>query len=529
MAIQVDEKYRAISPAEFFLKYKEIAGFANPARAMYQSIRELVENALDATDSHGILPNIKIIIRRADPVQNFYRITVEDNGIGIPPHIVPEAFGRVLFSSKYILRQTRGMFGLGVKVAVLYGQMTTGRPVEIITSKPGLKLIYYFKLRIDVRRNEPVILERGSWRKNREWHGTIVSLTIEGDWSRAKSKVKEYIMRTAVATPYANIVLMTPDNEIIYYERVINKLPRPPKEVKPHPYGIDLEVLKGIISSTRYKTVYDMLIHSFQGIGEVTAKKILEKTSIDPSKDPKKLTEQEKLQLINAMREYDKYRPPKPDALSPLTPEIIIAGLKRMYQPEFVEAISRKPSTYRGHPFIIEVGLAYGGKTPMSGSDKPVILRYANKIPLLYDEGSDVITMVVKEDIRWSNYLVELPAPILVFVHICSTKVPFKGVGKESIADVPEIRREIKLGISEVARRLRNYLSKKRREEELRKKVVNIAKYVPEITRALTTISDGYRLDQNKIIDKLVEIIASRTSLPIDEIKKIVESVEIGV
>ncbi|MCD6195275.1 MAG: ATP-binding protein, partial [Staphylothermus sp.] len=122
MAIaETSEKYRAISAAEFFYKYKEIAGFANPARALYQTIRELVENALDATDAHGILPNIKIVIEKADQVHEYYKITVEDNGIGLPPHIVPEAFGRVLFSSKYVLRQTRGMFGLGVKVAVLYG------------------------------------------------------------------------------------------------------------------------------------------------------------------------------------------------------------------------------------------------------------------------------------------------------------------------------------------------------------------------------------------------------------------------
>ncbi len=528
MSIAGNEKYRAISPAEFFMKYREIAGFSNPARAMYQTIRELVENSLDATDSHGILPNIKIVISKADMVQNYYRITAEDNGIGIPPHVVPEAFGKVLFSSKYVLRQTRGMFGLGVKVAVLYGQMTTGRPVEIITSKPGLKLIYYFKIRIDVRKNQPIVLERSSWRKNRDWHGTIVSLTIEGDWSRAKNKIKEYISRTAVAIPYANLTLVTPEGEIIYYERVIDKLPRPPKEVKPHPYGIDLEILKKIIDSTKYTTLYDLLIHSFQSIGEITARNILERSNLDPNSDPKKLKEKDLLKLVNIMKKYEKYRPPKADALSPLGADIIKAGLNRMYQPEFVEAVTRKPQTYQGHPFIVEVGLAYGGQTPTSDNDKPVILRYANKIPLLYDEGSDVITMVVRDDINWSGYLVELPAPILVLVHVCSTKIPFKGVGKESIADVPEVRREIKLGVSEVARRLRTYLSRKRREEEVKKKIVSIAKYIPEVARAIAIIS-GDSSDGTDLVDRLVDVISVKTGLSPQEIKKVVESVEIGV
>ncbi|MEM1921649.1 MAG: DNA topoisomerase VI subunit B, partial [Desulfurococcaceae archaeon] len=211
------EKYRALSPAEFFMKYKEIAGFNNPTRAMYQTIRELVENALDATDSYGILPIIKIIIQNLSEERKFYKITVEDNGIGLAPHVVPDAFGKLLFSSKYVLRQTRGMYGLGVKVAVLYAQMTTGRPVEVTTSKPGLKFIYHFKLRINVNKNEPEVIERSTIRKNVDWNGTIVSLTIHGDWSRAKSKILEYIEKTAVVTPYASITLVTPENKIILY------------------------------------------------------------------------------------------------------------------------------------------------------------------------------------------------------------------------------------------------------------------------------------------------------------------------
>ena len=219
----VREEFKALSPAQFFARYREIAGFSNPTRALYQAIRELVENALDATDSHGILPSVKIIVRQDSENPSHYVITVEDNGIGIPPQHVPQAFGRVLYSSKYVLRQTRGMFGLGVKAAIIYGQLTTGKPVEVITSQPGLKRIYYFKLRIDLQKNQPIILERGSWRKSRDWHGTIVSITIEGDWSRAKQKIIEYIKRTAVITPYANIVFVAPDGVVLFYKRNIEQ------------------------------------------------------------------------------------------------------------------------------------------------------------------------------------------------------------------------------------------------------------------------------------------------------------------
>ncbi len=523
------EQYRAISPAEFFYKYREIAGFSNPARALYQTIRELVENALDATDAHGILPDIKVVVRKADEINEYYKVIVEDNGIGIPPHIVPEAFGRVLFSSKYVLRQTRGMFGLGAKVAILYGQITTGRPVEIITSQPGLKRIYYFKLRIDINKNQPEILEKGSYRKNRDWHGTIVSVTVEGDWPKARHRIKEYVLRTAVVTPYANIVFISPENEVILYKRTLEKLPRPPKEVKPHPYGIDLEVMKRLRQSGKYTTIYDLLVKSFQSIGDVTARTILEKAGIDPTADPSKLGDHDLLKLVNIMKQYENYRPPTSAALSPLGADVIKAGLQRIFQPEFVEAVTRRPAAFEGHPFIVEAGIAYGGKVPMSRENYPTLLRYANKIPLLYDEGSDVTTKIVKEEINWENYLVHFPSPIVVLVHLCSTKIPFKGVGKESIADVDVIHKEIKLAILEVARKLRNYLSKKIKEEEKRKRLVNIAKYIPEITRALMTILREDGVPEDALFKKLVRIVSARTGVPEEEVLNIVKNVEIGV
>jgi len=618
------EKFGALSPAQFFARYREIAGFSNPKRALYQTVRELVENALDATDSHGILPNIKIVIRRSPENPSHYTITVEDNGIGIPPQHVPNAFGRVLYSSKYVLRQTRGMFGLGVKAAIIYGQMTTGNPVEIITSTISSKRIYYFKLRIDLKKNQPVILERGSWRKNRDWHGTIASITVEGDWSRAKRNIIEYIRRTAIVTPYANIVFVSPDGEIMYYKRTITKVPIPPKIVKPHPHGIDLELLKEMIKHNSERTIKDFLINSFHGIGYKTVDELLQLIKINKDKKVGSLTEDEikklakilrgidrevilqfkdsgkyktllkmlqeafpwlskekiiqaieyvnkilvdktkqperlsskfdptklKIEHIDALvralkKYYPRIRPPSPSALSPLGEEIIIEGLKRVYEPEFIAAVTRKPLSYQGHPFIIEVGIAYGGK--ISDSDKPVLVRFANRIPLIYDESSDVAWKVVKprrdekdkkgkkekkekEGFDWKAYGIEFPAPLIVFTHICSTKIPFKGVGKESVADVPEIENELKLALREVARRLRIYILKKKKEEEKRRRITILARYVPEIARNLSIIlrdimgTDGI---EPLLREKLIEAIAVRTGIDKMKIMKAIEDVGI--
>lgn len=524
-----NEVYRAASPAEFFYKYKEVAGFSNPARAIYQTIRELVENSLDATDVYGILPDIKISMKRTDESRDFYRITVEDNGVGMPPNVVPNAFGKVLFSSKYVLKQSRGMYGLGVKMVVLYAQMTTGVPVEVITSRANFRRVYLFRLRIDVDRNEPVILEAGSWRKSRNWHGTIVSVTIEGDWGRAKQRVLEYLYRTSIALPYANITFITPDDEVVHYPRITRSIPRPPAETRPHPQGVDLELLSNIIRSTNYSTIKDLLVDSFQSIGDATANLILNLAGVDSKKNPRELTNDELLALVNTMKSYNKYRPPSTSSLSPLGREVIEAGLRRAFKPEYVDVAVRRPGTYNGHPFIVEVGIAYGGNTPIS-SDHPQVLRYANKIPLLYDEGTDVVVQVVREEVEWENYMVSFPSPILVLVHICSTKIPFKGVGKESIADVPELRREVKLGVMEIARRLRGYLSRKAKEEEARRRAESIAKYIPEVARSLAVIlaerEDDLSRIRGELITKLASIVARRAGVPLSLVESIVKSVE---
>ncbi len=523
------EKFKSISPAEFFYRNREIAGFSNPARALYQTVRELIENALDATDAHGILPDIDVSIERDKEKHYVYRVTVKDNGIGIPPQYVPDAFGRVLFSSKYVLRQTRGTFGLGAKMVVLYSQITVGEPVEVITSPINSQKIYAFRILIDIKENKPIVLYRASWRKTSFWHGTIVKVAVEGDWGRARNRILEYIRRTAIVTPYANITFKDPDGNVYVYRRVTTSLPPPPRETKPHPHGIDLEMLKIMLKESLAKTLFEFLVNEFQGIGKVTAEAFLKDAGIDPQLDPKSMSQQDIEKLFNALKNYDKFRSPRSDHLSPLGAEIIKIGLKAILKPEFVEAVTRKPVVYEGHALIVEVGIAYGGSIPPS--ETPILLRYANKIPLLYDEKSDVSWKVVTENIDWSYYGVQFPAPLAVLVHICGTKIPYKGVGKESIADVPVIENEIENGIRQAARSLKKYIIQKRKEEEMQRKAITIIKYIPEVARSLAVFMGNPHRDklEQELELKLFEMLKSKLgTIPgnIQSVKDVVLSIE---
>lgn len=528
MSITSNEKFRSLSAAEFFYRNKEIAGFSNPVRAIYQTVRELVENALDATDSHGILPVIKVVIE-SDVIPerpNVYLISVEDNGIGIPPDNIPQAFAQLLYSSKYTLRQTRGMFGLGAKMAILYGQLTTGKPAEVISSTINSSRIYLFRLLIDVKENKPIVLYRTSLKKESDWHGTVVKLFIEGDWNRAKPKIYEYLKRTAIIAPYASIIFRDPSNNVVYFERSTTLMPKPPREVKPHPQGVDIESLKMLTQLTITKSLKDFLINEFQAIGESTSTTIINMVKIDPNKDPKSLRNEEIELLAKTLKEYNGFKPPRGDHLSYLGEEIIKAGLKSVLKPEFVAAKTRKPSVYEGHAFIVEAGIAYGGAIPPS--EEPVLLRFANKIPLLYDESSDVSWKIVEPksgSIKWDAYEVKWPAPLVILVHICSTKVPYKGVGKESIADVPEIEKEIESCIRDVARELKAYIIKKRKEVEEVKKAIEIVKYIPDIANSLAVITKEMPYDA--LSNSLMELVLRKfKNIKIRRVEDVVLNIE---
>jgi len=410
---------------------------------------------------------------------------VSDNGTGVPPEHVPQAFGQVLFGSKYVLRQMRGTFGLGGKMAYLYGQITTNTPLRVVTST-GSKA-YEFSLMIDIQKNRPKVLERRLLKKQKKWRGTLIEFTIEGDYYRAMPKIIDYLGQTAMVAPYANITFIDLDGRLVRYTRATNTMPKSPKETLPHPLGIDVENLQRIIEVTDAKNMLRFLRKSFHRVGDATARQFLSSTKLDPRRDPKKLSHEDIVELARALRNYDSFLPPDASCLSPLGEDLLKAGILKELTPEFVTVESRRPSAYSGHPFIVEVGAAYGGGIP-AGSIS--LYRFANRIPLLYDESSDVSWKAVNQLMNWKRYNVDpTVAPLAIVVHICSTKIPYKTVGKEFVADRPEIEREILNAMRDVGRRLSGFLSRRLSFEREKRRFDVFEKYLPKMAKyAASTI-----------------------------------------
>ncbi|MBS7287778.1 MAG: DNA topoisomerase VI subunit B [Candidatus Freyarchaeota archaeon] len=463
-----------ISVSDFFYRHRELAGFSNPSRATYMIIREAVENSLDACEEAGVLPSVKVLLNSVE--RGVYYLRVEDNGFGVPPSEVPFAFGKFLYGSKFGVKQRRGIFGLGISMALLYSQVTSGKPASVTVSNG--REIFEIKLRIDIERNMPVVEGRKRLMNKDGWHGSIVELYFKGDYPRAEEKILNYFRLTSIASPHAEVTFTDPSGNVHVFKRSVERIPSLPIEVLPHPHGVDAEMLRRLLKRNEGKSLLSFMVKSFQKVGYATAKKFLESAGFSPHQPTSTLTNDDVLELLEAMKSYDF---PSPDArcLSPIGEDALREAIINVFEPEFVAACQRPPAVYLGHPFIVEAAVAYGCK---GVEGELALFRFANRIPLLYDMHSDVSMSVLKR-FNWGSYLPVRPQAMGVFTHICSTRIPFKTAGKECVADTPEIEREIELALKECCRRLKTYLTGKVSGDEWGRKFNAYRKYLPKIAK----------------------------------------------
>ncbi|MCD6493793.1 MAG: DNA topoisomerase VI subunit B [Archaeoglobaceae archaeon] len=503
IAEELAKKQKEISIAEFFEKNKHILGYSNPARSLITCVKEAVDNALDACEDAGILPDILVKIRRVE--KNVYRITIEDNGPGIIKEQIPKVFGKLLYGSRFhVIRQSRGQQGIGISSAVLYAQLTTGKPAEI-TSKIANSKAYKLSIFINTKNNEPEVISE----EEVEWYmpsGTKIELEIVGSYTKEKKQsVYEYLKETSVANPHAKITFVDPDGEIVVFERISEQIPEIPKEIKPHPHGIELGTLMNMLKNTKAKDIKSFLKSEFVRVGEKTAEEVLKKAGLKNT-IPKKLSRDEIVKLLNAFRETN-FLPPPTDCLSPIGEDAIMKSLMAEYNPEFVFALTRKPKVYSGHPFLIEVGLAYGGE--IKGDDKVSILRFANKVPLLYQQSGCALTRAC-ENVNWRNYGLnqsknELPyGPAVILIHLASTNVPYTSESKEAIAPIPEIIDEVKLSLQEVGRRLKEYIGKKQKLQKKKKKEEVLNKILPLLAKKVCEVLEKEPLEIEKVVARIM-------------------------
>jgi DNA topoisomerase VI subunit B len=540
-------RYDRKAESEFFVDNSALAGFTGE-RILYMAVRELIENSLDSCEINHILPNISLSLRIHDSLNDMWVITCEDNGVGIPTDKVPVAVCSFLTSGKYVERQQRGLFGVGLKMIAAFSTKDTDHPLRVWTKTVDEIGEACFELRTDIGTNKPIVLSRKVINKDysiKSKSGFRIEAMLRARLSPiTKSKIYDYISQTSIVNPYAVITFSTDEGRVVFDRRTKN-MPEPSREVLPHPSDMDLKTLKrAILNFTNQKTtLHGILSGSFQKMSGEKAKEILTRAAVD-LKVASKYDEHELIKIVNACRQT-KFQSPNTDHLSPVGEHILTAGMMEEYS-----IVTKKESNSPGHQSnsqlsvkvlkptltayssrtciinnratIVECGVAYGGNITSFR-----LYRFANKIPLLYDEGSDVAREVVaeveinkmgitKKDVKEqffnpeakSDRAIEL-LPIHIFFHICSTRIPYKTAGKESIASEGSLKKYMRFCLTDLYRRVSAQIRKEIRIKEAENRLRLYKHYIPLIVSA---ISESINIDANKLSDGFTSLVQRHVS-----------------
>ena len=540
-AVEMGARQREISVSEFFTKNRHLLGFDNPRKALLTCVKEAVDNALDACEEAGILPDVVVKVEavgNGDPPPpasqaTRFRITVTDNGPGIVRQQIPRIFAKLLYGSKFHrLRMSRGQQGIGISAAGMYGQLTTGKPVKIISRTSPRSAAHFFEVQIDTKKNEPRILET----KQVDWdapRGTQVTLEVEGRYQKGRASIDEYVEQTIIANPHVKLTYAAPDGETKEHPRTYGELPPSPREIKPHPNGIELGMLLKMLQDTPSHSLAGFLSADFSRVSPRVAEDICKAAGLSPRARPRDVHGEAAEHLYKAIQSTKLMAPPT-NCLSPIGERAILAGLYQQIKGDFYTAVTRPPAVYRGNPFVIEAGLAYGrgpdpatsapakpaiplaeGEAPSNEHELARVIRYANRVPLLYQQSACAIYKAVV-DTSWRNYGIAqsrgaVPVgPRVIFVHMASVWVPFTSESKEAIADYDEIRKEITLALRECGRRLGAFLRRRERahSEHRRRNIFEL--YIEEVVQSCNRLKGG-TLPMTKLKEQLQRMALRRT------------------
>ena len=525
IAEELAKKQKEISVAEFFERNKQILGFDSLTRAMLTSVKEGVDNALDACEEADILPDILVEIKKVEKARDEYKIAIEDNGPGIVKKQIPPIFGKLLYGSRFhAIRQSRGQQGIGISAVVMYAQLTTGRPARITSKISEDRPAYQADLVIDTKKNKPEILREETFHWDKKT-GTKIELTVQGRYVREKRQsVFEYLRSTAVVNPHARVVFIEPDDTKTVFERATEKMPKPTVEIKPHPEGTELGTLLKMGKATESYKLLSFLVNEFSRVTPEKAREICNRAVVDEDIRPQDMNREQANRLLDAFKLVKIMAPPT-DCLSPIGEILVKKGLKKEMKADFIVTSTRPPSVYSGTPFQVEAGVVYGGELPKDQNIQ--IMRFANRVPLLYQQGGCVMTHAI-ENMDWRRYGLEqrggsgIPVgPAIVSVHVASTRIPFTSESKEAIADVPEIQTEIRLAIRECARKMLSHIRKKLKLAKMKEKEEIIRKVLPLIAEKSAEILNKPVPPIEQVVAKIMNSIIIEDIISYDEKKKV--------
>lgn len=529
IAQKLASNQKQVAISEFFEKNKHFLGFDSLARSLITAVKEAVDNALDACEEARILPTIRIQITKLDPKKDIIKLVVEDNGPGIPQKSIEKVFGQLLFGSRFhAIRQSRGQQGIGITGVVMYCQLTTGRTTHVrskIATEPTAAIV---DIGLDTRKNKATKANAGRemWYNedgSSKEHGTEITAQMKAKYQKGRQSVWQYLRMTSIVNPHAEIIFIDPEGEKHHWTRVTERLPTKVESIKPHPHGIELGQLQRMVSESNDLNLNHFLLNNFSGVTNRARKELCQAAELEGTRKMKTLKGDDIRHLLEAFQgermfkgQPAKLLKPPTNCLSPIEEILIKKGLSKTIDSRFVTTLTRVPSVTQGNPFQVEVGLIFGGT--MAG-DKPVeILRFANRVPLMYQQGGCLLTKAI-ESVDWRQYGLDQAGgkgvpkgPAAILVHLASTNVQFTSEAKEALADNGEVMEEARKAMLEMGRGLRKHLEKKKKMAKTKEKFELINDILPAIAEKSAQLLNRPVPELSGSITKIMSAVISEST-----------------
>lgn len=498
IAQKLASNQKQVAISEFFEKNKHFLGFDSPVRSLITAVKEAVDNSLDACEEARILPSIKVKVSKIDTKKDIIELVVEDNGPGIPQKSIEKVFGQLLFGSRFhAIRQSRGQQGIGITGVVMYSQLTTGKPTHVKSKIATESTAAVVDIGLDTRKNKATksnsgreiwLLDDGEMKK----HGLEVTTRMKAKYQKGRQSVWQYLRMTSIVNPHAEITFTDPDGETHHWPRVTERLPGKVESIKPHPHGIELGQLQRMLTESTDSRLSVFLRTNFSGVSTRAAKELCSAAELDVKVKPKQMNPDQIRALLESFqgeRMFNgkpvKLLNPPTNCLSPIEEMLIKKGLSKTIDSRYAITMTRAPNVSQGNPYQVEVGLIFGGNM---AADKPVeVLRFANRVPLMYQQGGCLLTKAI-ESVDWRQYGLDQAGgkgvpkgPAAILVHLASTNVQFTSEAKEALADNAEVMEEVRKAMLEMGRGLRKHLEKKKKMAKTKEKFELINDILPAI------------------------------------------------
>ena len=529
IADKMAKNQKQIAISEFFEKNKHFLGFDSLQRSIITAVKEAVDNSLDACEEARILPDIRVKISKIDSKKDILELQTEDNGPGIPQKSIEKVFGQLLFGSRFhAIRQSRGQQGIGITGVVMYSQLTTGKPTHVLSKIANDDTAVSVNIGLDTRKNKAVKSDqtRTIWENDdltRKEHGLRVTTRMKAKYQRGRQSVFQYLRMTSIVNPHADIMFTDPDGETYHWPRVTERLPSKVDAIKPHPHGIELGQLQRMCRESSDSRMTVFLRQNFSGVSMRAAKELCEAAELEITMKPKSLKPDDVRALLEAFqgeREVNgkaiKLLSPPTNCLSPIEEMLIKKGLSKTIDSKFVSTMTRAPTVSHGNPFQVEVGLIFG--EGMAADKHVEVLRFANRVPLMYQQGGCLLTKAI-ESVDWRQYGLEQAGgkgvpkgPAAILVHLASTNVQFTSEAKEALSDNEFVFEETRRAMLEMGRGLRKHLEKKKKMAKTREKFELINDILPAIAEKSASILERPVPDLAGSITKIMSAVICNES-----------------